>query len=225
MAVQQANLPYGANDHSHALYWRWLIGLLAIPFILVAAAGYAVPGVVATNLVSAVTMTAEVQLLPELLSRFSGYSSPHNALLAVMVSWLTSPLPIISGYIFTTRIIEQHIIHVAPESKLLQALRILAGMVLLAGVAYATIFLPGVSGARCDSCEETSMGFMLLVCIVGLWCTGHCWAQQQRCSNCCSVAKTGVGVDFFVPLVGRNNRMALRRMWWPRRHMAHYAFG
>lgn len=173
MTVQQANLLNGANVPAHALYWRWLIGLLAVAFILVATAGYVVPGVIATTLVSAVAMTTDVQLLPELLARFSGYDSPHNALLAVMVSWLTSPLPIISGYIFTARIIEQHITHVAPESKPLQALRILAGIVVLAVVAYATLFLPGVSGGRrCDSCEETSMGFTLLVCIVGLWCTG-----------------------------------------------------
>lgn len=160
------------KSDKHAEAWRLLGQLMAISVVMVIIAAYGISHNIALNITTDIIKATNSEFLGSLLVRFSSYNSPYNALLAVLASWLTSPLSFFAGYIFTRRIIRENIVIHAPSSGWLLFLRALFIFIVFIVSLYAVVMLPGLSSVYCEGCEQNSMMFMLAVSVVGFWCVG-----------------------------------------------------
>lgn len=145
---------------------------MAASMISVLIAGYGIGKDTAIETSRTIIDSTSVNLLTSLLSRFSNYESPSNAFIAVIASWLTSPLTLFAGYIFTARIIKDNIINNAPANRLSLLVRIAVLFLIFIIGSYTIIMLPGFNSIYCRGCEQSSMLFMLIVRVVGFWCAG-----------------------------------------------------
>lgn len=160
------------EKNEHARTWRLLVRLMIASGATVLVAAYGISHDTALQLTTGAIEATKSEFLDSLLARFSSYASPPNALIAVLTSWLTSPLSLFAGYLFTGIIIKENIIINAPSNRVLLSMRVLLVLALSIVSLYAVAILPGLSSVFCNECEQNSMMFMLIVCVVGFWCVG-----------------------------------------------------
>lgn len=160
------------NNKKHGEDWKRLAMLMGMAGALILIAAYMVDPDTAKVVMTSLIEETNLSLLSTLHARFSAYAYPYNAMLAVMVSWISSPLTIYAGYIFSNRIIRENIIEHAPKNKLAVIFRALVSIGMGIGILVAVVVLAGVDNIYCRNCEQSSMLFMLSVCWIGFASAG-----------------------------------------------------
>jgi hypothetical protein len=153
--------------------WNRMLWLLGIVASLVLAAACFPSDAFAGAMVARLTEMVDRDLLAIAAARFPHYANLPAAILGIGMAWLTAPLTVWAGWLFSARAISQHILAThRGRSHLMKFWFVLVALGIAAMAVFADIALPGGGTALCRGCEDRSMLFMLAIRVAGFWVAG-----------------------------------------------------
>jgi len=153
--------------------WNRMVWLLGIVASLVLAAAYFLGDAFAGAIVARLTDLMQRDLLAIAAGRFPHYANLPGAILGIGMAWLTAPLTVWAGWLFSARAISQHILAThRGKSRIMKLWFVLVAIGIAAMAVFVDIALPGGGTALCRGCEDRSMLFMLTIRVAGFWIAG-----------------------------------------------------